>query len=424
MAPSGGEMLAPPRGMPLPMTTRVGLSSRDGGRSPPGLGQKTAGSSINGDAPAERRRLAATARSLDSTDRLTPPSTAASCASSCGHSNAGQELCYVCHQRAKRNNYISFAEERRRREEEEDRLLHDFLRQREADDIQREKEKLLEKRHELQKTAQFNLSTANDATARKAVKDLEFCPSFVFRQRAVTPPHFLKQEKYQKELEEQIAVKEEADRQKRMEEDFLGRLEQVQLAADIATQREQYLKQKADKMDSYKRALSAQVELKAKREAEMPPLSPEPLYFANDFEARDEAILEKRRRANEMFREQVALVEQRKREAILKRLDEQQQEQKMLHRNKHEMLADAADRYERLVNNRRSLEDDWLRVAVSKHERDTDERQQRHEPSKLQLLEQCDRYRRCGQCRRRLTNRGQTNVWCESRYVPGCRVMV
>ena len=46
-------------------------------------------------------------------------------ASACGH-NAGQELCYLCHQRERRNVYVSFAEERKKREIEEDRLLQQY----------------------------------------------------------------------------------------------------------------------------------------------------------------------------------------------------------------------------------------------------------------------------------------------------------
>ena len=44
----------------------------------------------------------------------------------CGHRNAGQELCYLCHQRSKRNIPVSFTEERKKRELEEDRLLQQY----------------------------------------------------------------------------------------------------------------------------------------------------------------------------------------------------------------------------------------------------------------------------------------------------------
>ena len=58
----------------------------------------------------------------------TPPKSA------CGHPNAGQELCYLCHQRARRNIPVSFAEERKRREDEEDKLLQQFQYMKDAED--------------------------------------------------------------------------------------------------------------------------------------------------------------------------------------------------------------------------------------------------------------------------------------------------
>jgi len=44
----------------------------------------------------------------------------------CGHHGAGQELCYLCHQRAKRNVPIYLHEERRIREAEEAKLLEQY----------------------------------------------------------------------------------------------------------------------------------------------------------------------------------------------------------------------------------------------------------------------------------------------------------
>ena len=61
--------------------------------------------------------------------------------SACGnqcHPSAGQELCYLCHQRARRNIPVSFTEERKRREEEEDRLLQQYQTMRDAEDILKE----------------------------------------------------------------------------------------------------------------------------------------------------------------------------------------------------------------------------------------------------------------------------------------------
>ena len=60
---------------------------------------------------------------------MTPPGSA------CGHPNAGQELCYLCHQRARRNVPVSFMEERRRREDEEDRLLQQYQYMKDAENV-------------------------------------------------------------------------------------------------------------------------------------------------------------------------------------------------------------------------------------------------------------------------------------------------
>jgi hypothetical protein len=88
------------------------------------------------------------------------------------------------------------------------------------------------------------------------------------------------------------------------------------------------------------------------------------------------------------------------------------------------LLFDSAERYERLVNNRRVLEEEWKRAVDFKRERELDERRDRMETTHEHILDQTSRYHRCGQCKRRLANRGQTNVWSETRYTPGCRIMV
>lgn len=38
--------------------------------------------------------------------------------------------------------------------------------------------------------------------------------------------------------------------------------------------------------------------------------------------------------------------------------------------------------------------------------------------------EQCDQYKRCAQCQRNLNNLGKTNLWKDTRYIPGTRIMV
>lgn len=40
------------------------------------------------------------------------------------------------------------------------------------------------------------------------------------------------------------------------------------------------------------------------------------------------------------------------------------------------------------------------------------------------IHEQCDKYHRCKQCGRRPQNCGESNVWSESRFIPGSRLIV
>lgn len=57
----------------------------------------------------------------------------------CGHHGAGQELCYLCHQRTKRNVPIYLHEEKRIREAEEAKLLEQYQHNRDLDE-QRKRE--------------------------------------------------------------------------------------------------------------------------------------------------------------------------------------------------------------------------------------------------------------------------------------------
>ena len=84
---------------------------------------------------------------------------------------------------------------------------------------------------------------------------------------------------------------------------------------------------------------------------------------------------------------------------------------------------DRADRYERLFKHRKRLETDWAAATLYKKDRETEERMRMQSPGML-VHEQCDKYKRCDQCKRCLHNCGESNIWRESRYIPGSRLMV
>ena len=84
---------------------------------------------------------------------------------------------------------------------------------------------------------------------------------------------------------------------------------------------------------------------------------------------------------------------------------------------------DRADRFERLFKHRKRLEQDWASATLYKREKEDEERQRMVTPGGL-MHEQCDKYRRCAQCKRHLQNCGESNIWRETRYIPGTRIMV
>ncbi|WAR07950.1 CCD81-like protein [Mya arenaria] len=224
--------------------------------------------------PQPPAQLAPLHRSV-SFDQMKPGERVVSPAGSmCGHSNAGQELCYLCHQRARRNVPVSFTEERRRREEEEDRLLQQYQYMKDAENV----------------------------------------------------------------LSDQVDHKESVRVKKQTDEDFLERLEQVQLA-------EEYLRFKP---------------------LQVPAREPDKEVFGKN-DMTNEKMAERRRRAFELFQEQQDLVAQRKREAILKRLAEQKEEEQKC--SVLTMVDDRANKFSRRLNLRKRLEQDWTRASLVKRDR-------------------------------------------------------
>ncbi|OWF50937.1 coiled-coil domain-containing protein 81-like isoform X2 [Mizuhopecten yessoensis] len=414
--------------------------------------------------------------------------------SACGHPTAGQELCYLCHQRSRRNIPVSFTDERKRRQEEEDRLLQQFQYMKDAEDTLGEQETLLAKRHDLQKMAAFNLGVSEAVLSKKKARDLDFHKSYIFQKRPLTPPKIFKQEEYSKDLAAQVESKSSTQKKYQTDEEFLERLEQVQLAEDLAAQREQFIMDKNEQQDMYKKALEVQIKIRSRfrkpdgllrtpdcptallprrqmtSEIRLPHLPSPPNHsfstfklpmipnvltpFSNSSKDRlnedlprlrfkplqvppreadnevfgkndmtNEKMAARRSRAYDMFRDQQDLVAQRKREAILKRLNDQKEEEDVLERTKRELREDRGTRFGNRYHIRKRLESDWQKAATAKKNNELEERLHALSPSLL-VHEQCDKYKRCEQCKRKTVNCGESNIWSESRYIPGSRLMV
>lgn len=367
---------------------------------------------------ARRREQSPGEQNLDS---LQPP-VSASRLLRCSHSDkAGQELCYLCHQRSQKNIPVYFAEERRQRELEQDRLLQQYQQQKDTEAISKEQAKNFENRRYNQKVAAFNLGVSEAIKGKLAARSSEFCRSYLFQNRPLTPPQYIKQDEYSKDLGGQVMSKYNKLAKLKKEQEFLERLEQVQLAEDLAMQREQYLREKKEGSEAYRKALDTQVRCKPLPIPALEPDSKAPIFGVLD--ATDEKLMERKARAQQLYQEQLEMVAQRKRDAILKDLRNQKEESDMLERTRRDIILDRALRHQERLDARRSLEDSWAASVNRKRDVELEEYQRAQSPGML-IHEQCDKYRRCKQCGRRPHNCGESNVWSESRYIPGSRLIV
>lgn len=78
----------------------------------------------------------------------------------CGHHNAGQELCYLCHQRSRRNVPVYLHEEMRQKELEEDQLLMQYQSLKDMEKILKDEEKRNQLRSDRAKIDAFNLGVS------------------------------------------------------------------------------------------------------------------------------------------------------------------------------------------------------------------------------------------------------------------------
>ncbi|KAH9525099.1 Coiled-coil domain-containing protein 81 [Bulinus truncatus] len=369
--------------------------------------------SVNGDEnalkPPTPPRLSPMYRS-HSFDHIQSPKTFAKVptppGSSCGHRSAGQELCYLCHQRARMNVPVSFAEEKKKREAEEERLLLQYNALKDAEETLKVQEKQWARRYDLQKISAFNLGVAEAIQAKLKAKDAEPQRAYLFSRRPLTPCRVPKQDEYLKDLDKQVESKSKSEQKKKADEEFLERLEQVQLAEDLAAQREQYLKNKSESTETYKKALEAQLKYKP---LPMPEKEPDTEIFGKN-DMNNEKMEERRQRAYVISQEQKAVVEQKKRDAILSKLTEQKVEEEVLARARNDLRDERAFKHLIHSESRKHLEKDWQKSLEARRARELEEHFHSLSPGIL-LHEQCDRYSHCRQCKRRMNNCGETNIW-------------
>ncbi|XP_037861304.2 coiled-coil domain-containing protein 81 isoform X3 [Chlorocebus sabaeus] len=335
------------------------------------------------------------------------------------HDKAGQEMCYVCLQRAQRNSPLYYSEERRR-EIEDERLIQQYQMLKDQEALFRHQLKSLATREQNQKNAAYNLGVAEAIRSHKNEKP-EFYKSFLFDKRPLSPAfNALKQEEYSRSLLKQMDNRQENEIKQRQYRELMDRLEQVQLTEELAVQRAKFLKDKMEETQCYKRALDAQIKNKPSRLPPFEPDSSEPIFGKNE----GELIVEKQKREQNYMKHQLEAAANHKRKAILHQLVDQRRDLQMLQRTQREHVADRAAELERVNRINQCLQEDWERSAAMKKQRDLEEKAFERASDKLFLLDQCEKYRRCKQCQRRTSNVGESNLWPLNKFLPGSRLLV
>lgn len=330
-------------------------------------------------------------------------------------------MCYLCLQRAQKNMPVYFTEERKLREREEERVLQQYQHMKDQEAIFKSQLQAQSNRDQREKDAAYNIGVAEAIRNGRNARSTEFYRSYIFQKRPLTPPALLKQEQYYQSLTKQMADRRGKEVKEKQDQDLLTRLEQVQLAEELAAQRSKYLRNKTEQTLTYKNALDTQVKMKPN--FALPPAleDTEPVFGRNDMT--NEKLSERRRRAQEVCNHQLQATAERKRLAILNDLVQQRKEADMLQRSKELLLSDRASQFEKIHRLQKVLQEDWGRSSEIKRQKEHKEELYMQAGSEL-LLDQFEKYRRCFQCKRRTSNCGETNVWCESRYIPGSRLMV
>ncbi|XP_073518131.1 coiled-coil domain-containing protein 81 [Phyllobates terribilis] len=337
------------------------------------------------------------------------------------HCRAGQELCYLCLQRAQKNIPVYYTEERKQREREEERVLQHYQHMRDQEAILRAKAQVQVNREQREKDAAYNRGVAEAIRNGQNARSTEFYRSYIFQRRPLTPPALIKQEQYYQSLTKQMADRRGKEVKEKQDQDLLARLEQVQLAEELAAQRSKYLREKAEQVVCYKDALDTQVKIKPG--FALPPATEdaEPVFGQNDMT--NDKLVDRKRRAQEVYQHQLQAAAERKRLAVLNDLVQQRKEADMLQRAKERLLSDRAAEFGKIHRLQKVLQEDWTRSSEIKRQKEHKEELYMQARGEL-LLDQFEKYRRCFQCKRRTSNCGETNVWCESRYIPGSRLMV
>ncbi|XP_063070047.1 coiled-coil domain-containing protein 81-like [Engraulis encrasicolus] len=336
-----------------------------------------------------------------------------------------QGLCILCKARAVKNvsgDYESEKKKKKRREDEDERL---YMRARLQIDKGLELEELAYGemcREKIRRAAACNLEMARERQEAER-REEKFHPSYVFRTRTDTPPQLPKQRQYQHELQDQVHYQGQRQGLDRQTKELVHRTGQIELADEIALERQQQVLRKASDVRCYQKALDTQRRGRCRPFGSTTQLERTLMSMSLGELETPEVLAEQRQRARELHHQQIHAAILKRRHAHHSRILEQKREIHMLSRTREEIREDQVTRHRKLCGMREALDEAWTKSMEARRRREQEEKDFLRAGGCL-VLDGCENFKCCRRCTRRLSFSGGTNIWKESRYQAGARLMV
>ncbi|KAF3686601.1 Coiled-coil domain-containing protein 81 [Channa argus] len=308
--------------------------------------------------------------------KLREPRVSVSCS---GHTRAGQELCYLCMQRAQRNVPLYLKEQQKAEEKAQEKLLLLKEQQKDKQYMEKEQARLNKQREQGKQVATFNLQKSE-----KREKTPQYPTSFIFLARPITPSRRIQQHSYMKDLQSQIERQEQHEARDQKNRLLIERLDQHELVS-------------TSERPCYQTTSGSQGGLYYV------------LFYGNC--------------TTKLFQANFNAATQRKNQELHNHQAQLEKEREMLKQSKLELILDNINHYKKKQDIGKSLGDEWSLGMHLKHQREDEERRFLRSAGQL-LVDKLTQYKCCAQCKRRTTNCGETNIWKDSQYLSGSQFMI
>ncbi|XP_055062329.2 coiled-coil domain-containing protein 81 isoform X3 [Misgurnus anguillicaudatus] len=274
----------------------------------------------------------------------------------------------------------------------------------------------LQKREDGRQVAAFNLAVAEAQRDRKTSSRSH--GSYIFAGRSCTPNRLLQLRCYMQELtHETDRRREQQTQEKRPQQDKLFGLQRWE---EMALKQSQELHDKHQMSSMYRKALDTQSEDK-RAEINAHHADLRPVFGLMDGDPA--AIAEQRRRAQKIAEELKTTNISRRRDALMKRLNEQKREREIIQTDQKLMLEERIRHCEKVQRVQADCERNWQHSVSLKHQRDREETDFRRFCGET-LTDQLKKYERCSRCKRTTANHGQSNIFRDTHFSSGSRFVL